>query len=313
MSMFQCPLCLPFYLAKGCMQCGICQADTLKEAMGASEKIRRIMQIQPALQPLQPPKKLCLCGKGGVGKSTITALFARILAANGYEPLVIDCDDSNPSLFRLLDLQDRPQSLISFLGKFGLEYGIPKDSWLDRKQIRIKDIPREYIVTENHLSFMELGKISDPFQGCACSLSDFSRQLVQSLVPEEKEIVLIDLEAGVESFGRGVEYNIDAVYNVVEPSLDSIQMAYKISYMVKGMGIRQFGVILNRMPDEETAQMVRYQLDSKGIPVLGVLYHDEEVLYSGIVSRPLSKNLFYHCAEEILEKILNPGTFAVHS
>ena len=312
MSMFHCPLKLPFYMAEGCIQCGICQATTLKQAMQSTAKVRNYIQNQPVGFGAGIPRKICLCGKGGVGKSTLTALFARILASSGYRPLVIDSDESNPSLFRLLGLQNRPKPLLSFLEQFGMEYGIPRNTWIDKDVIALSDIPQEYVVKEQNLSFVELGKVENAFQGCACNISDFSRQLMKSLVPVGNEIVFIDLEAGVESFGRGVEHGIDAVYSIIEPSEDSITLARKMHYMAKGIGISRFGAILNRMPNEEVAQSVCEQLRRNGVPVLGILYYDEEVLYSGMVSRPVKENMFYQCAAEVLENLMMPIHFAAN-
>ena len=93
-----------------------------------------------------------------------------------------------------------------------------------------------------------VGKINDPFQGCACSLADVTRGLVARLSLMDNEILLIDMEAGVESFGRGVERSVDLVLSIVEPSFESMALAKKIVYLNRRLRAEHIGsaVIVER-------------------------------------------------------------------
>lgn len=221
MGSFHCPLGVFEYQAAGCIDCGMCMATTFPEHRAASEILKEY--LRETAVPGGRVKKVCFCGKGGVGKSTVSAIAARLFADLGFRVLIIDTDESNPSLCRKLGFPaDAPKPLISILERYSMEYGIPDDSWLALDSISFNDIPDEFLITRGNISLMNIGKIDDPFQGCACTMADYSRQLMRNLSVSEKEIVILDVEAGVESFGRGIEQGMDTVVAIAEPSADSI-------------------------------------------------------------------------------------------
>ena len=98
---------------------------------------------------------------------------------------------------------------------------------------------------------------------------------------QDKELVLIDIEAGIESFGRGVERNVDTVLIVVEPSFESMALAEKITYMAEGMGISRVSAILNKVPSDKVRQRMVEELDKKGVRTLGAIYFDPELSEAG--------------------------------
>jgi CO dehydrogenase maturation factor len=101
------------------------------------------------------------------------------------------------------------------------------------------------------------------------------------LVLKEKEVALVDVEAGVESFGRGVERNVDTVLMVIEPSFESMALAEKIRYMAQGMGIKRIHAILNKVPSENTRQRMLDELKKKNIEIIGTIYYDPQVSEAG--------------------------------
>ena len=147
---------------------------------------------------------------------------------------------------------------MKLLSRFSLGEPEPDTKWITQDKILIEDIPLEFLLENDGLRFMMVGKIEDPFQGCACSMADVTRELMIRLALKEKEIVVIDQEAGVESFGRGVERGVDTVLVIVEPSVESLALAEKIHYMAEGIGIGRIRAILNKMPSENMAKKVIY-------------------------------------------------------
>jgi CO dehydrogenase maturation factor len=194
----------------------------------------------------------------------------------GYSVLVIDLDESNPGLRRMLGLGREPRPLLAVMERLPQGEKI-KEGWFLREELSMGDIPPEYLQGEDGLKFLMVGKISDPFQGCACSLADLARDLVQKLVLEEKEILLIDTEAGVESFGRGVERVADTVVIMAEPSAESLALAEKISYLADGIGVKKVRGIANKIPTEKIGQRVAEELAKKNIKVLGTLFVDDQI------------------------------------
>jgi CO dehydrogenase maturation factor len=120
-------------------------------------------------------------GKGGVGKSTVTVLVARVLRAKGNSVIVLDTDESNAGLLNLFGFQRGPKSLISLLARFSSGDSAPDVEWLRSDKITTTTIPSEYVLDVPGLVFMMTDKIQDPFQGCSCSVADRSRHLIGKL------------------------------------------------------------------------------------------------------------------------------------
>lgn len=147
--------------------------------------------------------------------------------------------------------------------------------------------PEQARVTIPRVKFLTVGKIIDPFQGCACQIADLARDFVQKLELGMKEILLIDMEAGVESFGRGMKRGVDTVLAVVEPSFDSLALAERILYMAEGLGIPAVQAVLNKVPTLEIEAKLREELESKRIKVAGAVYLDPQVSQAGFTGKRL--------------------------
>ena len=305
MSTFHCPIGVVAYQEEGCINCGLCQASTMQESRIAAERMRAHIQATASERDSRSVQKICVCGKGGVGKSTLTALAALVFVNKGYQTLVIDTDESNPSLYRKLGLETEPKPLLSYLDRFSMEYGIPEGTWLSQDKLLLREIPEEFLVRDGRLALMETGKIDEPFQGCACSMADLSRQLMYNLSPEEKEVVIVDLEAGVESFGRGVEQGVDTILAVVESSYDSIRLAEKIKEMANGIGIRRVAAVINKVPDKSIEKLVRRELEKLEIPILTTLFLQDELLRAALSGASLTDHLqSYQIVSEAVEQLL---------
>jgi CO dehydrogenase maturation factor len=243
--------------------------------------------IRAQAQKKNRSQKAAVCGKGGTGKSTIVALLANVLRQEGYTVLVIDSDESNPGLPQLLGLATPATPLISLLERFSLGDRKPDASWLEAAGISLESIPREFIVSAPRLKFMTVGKIIDPFQGCACEMANLARDFVQKVSLGTKEIMLIDMEAGVESFGRGVERGADTVLIIVEPSFDSLALGEKIRYMAEGIGISTIHAILNKIPSSDMEAKLREELEKREIKVAGAIYLDPQISHAGFTGEKL--------------------------
>ena len=288
MGIFHCPFGAAFQDDEGCIDCGLCYATTKEEMVKASKKIRDYMRSHAESNNLS--KKIVISGKGGVGKSTITTLMANVMEEDGYNVLVIDSDESNPGLYRMFGFNKQPKPLMKLLDRFSIGEKKPDKDWLTQDKMLIQDIPSEYILARNNLKFLMVGKITDPFQGCACSMTDVIRYFVGnlSLKDENKEIVLIDVEAGIESFGRGVERSVDTVLVIVEPSFESIALAEKVSYMADGIGVNRVRAISNKVPSEKIKMRIIGELGKRKIAHIGTVYFDPQVNEAGFEGSPLT-------------------------
>ena len=241
--------------------------------------------------------KVSVCGKGGSGKSTVVTLLASEAKARGYRVLVVDSDESNSGLFRMLGFDRPPTPLMELVGgKKGLKEKMSQPSILTETAIPVGRIPTQHLVERDGLKLVSIGKILQSLEGCACPMGVLSREFLKKLALKADELVIVDMEAGVEHFGRGVETSVDSVLIVVEPPFESLQVAERIHSLAVGIGIKNVWVVLNKVPSEEIARKLEKELDDRGIDVLGCIHFDTEVFKSSIEGSAPSKG---RAAEEI--------------
>jgi len=281
MGLFHCPLGAPYYDDDACIDCGLCYAKTSEEKVEASRKIREYMKAH--VPRASAVSKIAVCGKGGSGKTTAVALLTLAFKEAGRRVIVIDADESNPGLGRMLGIKGQPQPLSDLFGEEGL--------FSERERFCMDDIPPEYVSAVDGLRFMEVGKILDPFQGCACSMAESARQIVEKLELKEGEVLILDMEAGVESFGRGVERHADTILIVVEPSFESIAVAGRIARMAQGMGIGRVGAILNKVASDAMSSRTREELEKLGVKVFGILNYSPDLAETAFEGGPVKNGV----------------------
>jgi len=252
-------------------------------------------------------RKIAVCGKGGSGKSTIVALLAHGLQHRGYRVLVIDSDESNPGIHRILGFAKRPEPLLELVGgkkkvfqAFSEKSESPK-SILLQEEIRIKDLPSQYRMERDRITLVCVGKILQSLEGCACPMGVLSREFLNRLSLQEDEIAIVDMEAGVEHFGRGVETSVDSVLAVTEPSFDSLALAERISALAAEVEIKSIWAILNKITSDEIALRLRKELTGKRIPVIGSIGYDPGVFMAGLEGHPIP----YAKVEKDIDRILD--------
>jgi CO dehydrogenase maturation factor len=255
-------------------------------------------------------KKLAVCGKGGSGKSSVVALLANGIRERGYRVLVVDSDESNPGLHRMLGLERRPEPLLELVGgkkqvfqafSEGAEASV---SILTRDKIQTSDLPSQYLMWRDGIGLVNTGKILQSLEGCACPMGVLNREFLKRLRLQEDEIALVDMEAGIEHFGRGVETSVDSVLVVVEPSYDSLELAEKINELAVETGAENTWHILNKVPTEEMALRLSNRLEKKGLSVIGIIRYDEGIFQSGLEGRPPDETKTSIDIKKILERLL---------
>lgn len=239
--------------------------------------------------------KISICGKGGCGKSTISALIARNMKKMGYQVLLVDADESNFGLHRLLGSR-LPENVMDCLGgKKGFQEKMaglkqaPEGSGrsLFSRKWSIGLVPDEYLIRNNDISLMLVGKIHSFAEGCACPMGALAKMILANLEPKENEIVIVDTEAGTEHFGRGIEGECDMILAVVDPTYESFLLAGKMAEMGQMAG-RPVFFLLNKVSPEIEGMMASH-LDSKKI--IGCIPADTGVFTASLKGIPLAVDL----------------------
>ncbi|NWF78382.1 MAG: ATP-binding protein [Chloroflexi bacterium] len=227
--------------------------------------------------------KIAVCGKGGSGKSTVVTLLANQARAGGYRVLVVYSDESNSGLFRMLGFDHPPVPLMELVGgKKSLKQRMAQPSVLAENRILLEDISPQHLVEKDGLRLVSIGKILQSLEGCACPMGVLSREFLKKLVLKADELAIVDMEAGVEHFGRGVETSVDSVLIVVEPPLESVEVAQKIHDLASGIGVKNVWAIINKVPSEETATKLQAELKKRHIDVVGHIHFDADVFSSSL-------------------------------
>ena len=221
--------------------------------------------------------KLLICGKGGSGKSTLAALIARGLQARGRRVLVLDADESNNGLHRLLGCEP-PMPLLAHLGgKAGMRQkaappfaGAPARP-LFQAPLGIDDLPAPCLAGGDGLCLAAVGKIEHFAEGCACPMGALARQLLGALHLNAGEVLLVDAAAGVEHFGRSIDGLCDGVLAVVDPTFQSFELLQRIQSLA-AEAARPLAVVLNKA-DADVGGLMRRQVGDALVVAAVPVYH----------------------------------------
>lgn len=199
--------------------------------------------------------KIITSGKGGSGKSTISALLAIALKDLGFSVLLVDADESNEGLHRHLGISYPVPLLDSLGGKKGFRkmtaatfpqigHAMPF-----RDNLRIKEIPGKCIAEADGIKLLVIGKISDFGEGCGCPMGALSKMFLSKLDLEKNEIVIVDAAAGVEHFGRRIDADCDMILCIVDPTFESFVLARKMHDMAQKAGLDMF-FVMNKVDEK---------------------------------------------------------------
>lgn len=232
--------------------------------------------------------KMILCGKGGCGKSTVSTLLADAYLSEGKNVLVVDTDESNYGLHKQLGLP-LPDDLIHYFGnKKSIMQKKNASEPLFAQRWTFSSLPPEYCSEKGNLKLMAIGKISEAGEGCACPMGFLTGAFLENLDLSDNDVVIVDAEAGVEHFGRGVDSHVDYILMVIDPSFESIHLSEKIYRMGTTYG-KPVYFILNKM-DASQAELVSEALTHKD-SIIAKIPLDNDVLLQGLKGARLTKTL----------------------
>ncbi len=214
--------------------------------------------------------KIAVAGKGGVGKTTVVGSLARVLARDGSRVLAVDADPA-AHLHVVLEIPDAdlPRTISKELDLIEERTGArpgAKTGPFYRLNPKVDDIPEVYrAIGADGVGLLVLGEIREPGSGCFCPENALLRGLLEHIVLELDDIVVIDMEAGFEQFGRATCRGVDVLLVVVEPGSRSIDTAAKIVRLAEEMGIRHVRIVANKVQGKTDRDAVAELVSRHGL------------------------------------------------
>ncbi len=232
--------------------------------------------------------KIAISGKGGVGKTLLSAFLSHIFADSGYSVIAIDADpDAN--LASTLGFPEpgkiTPISELSDLieERVGVRPGTPGAFF--KLNPKVDDLPESYSVKMDGIRLMSMGRIKRGGTGCYCPEGALLQALISHLLLQRDEVVILDMEAGIEHLSRGTTKAVDKLIIVVEPGRRSIETAQTISKLAKDLGLENVGVVGNKIRSEADNEFIKSSLHS--IEILGFISYDPAINEADLANKPL--------------------------
>jgi len=223
--------------------------------------------------------KIAISGKGGVGKTLVAALLSRTFADSGYSVIAIDADpDANlaatlgfPNAEKITPLSEMKALIEERTGARPNGFG----SYF-RLNPKVDDLPETYFQEYNGVKLMVMGQVKKGGSGCYCPENALLQALLNHLLIARDEVVVLDMEAGIEHLGRATARAVDKLIVVVEPGKRSIETAYRIGKLAEDIGLHNISVVGNKVRSQSDKEFLISSLP--GFEFLGFIPYDQAII-----------------------------------
>ena len=223
--------------------------------------------------------KIAVSGKGGVGKTTFSAMLARALAAKGLQVLAVDADpDANlgqalgfPDYQKLVPVSEMRELIAERTDSDGVNWGT-----YFKLNPTVNDLPDKLSVEHNGVRLMVMGTVKKGGGGCICPASSMLKALMAHLVLLRKEVLILDMEAGLEHLGRGTSQGVDFLVVVVEPGRRSVDTAEHIRQLAGDIGLTKVLLVGNKIRSDKDEAFLKKTLPD--FEFLGFMRYDEDII-----------------------------------
>lgn len=221
--------------------------------------------------------KIAISGKGGVGKTTLSALLAQVYADNGKDVLAVDADPS-PCLAGALGFPEDLRAQLHPIAEM--------DSLIEERtgakpgtvggfftlNPKVDDIPERFSVLHKGVRLLEMGSVDLGGSGCICPESAMLKTLFTHLLFRKDDVLILDMYAGVEHLGRATVDFVDAMLIVAEPTRRSLGTAAQIKELAEDIRLTRLWLVGNKVRNSDEAKFLG--TETPGLPMLGYLPAD---------------------------------------
>jgi len=223
--------------------------------------------------------KLAITGKGGVGKTLLTALLTKEFSRHGYSVLAIDADpDTNlasalgfPNPDDITPISEMKELIEE---RTGVKPG--QSGSMFKLNPKVDDIPDKYAQKHDGVRLMVMGKVKRGGSGCYCSENTLLQALMAHLLVTRNEVVLLDMAAGIEHLGRATAKSVDKLIVVVEPGKKSIETAFRIKKLAQDIGVVNIVAVGNKI--RNAADKIFLTNSLPGFEFIGFIPYDTAII-----------------------------------
>ena len=223
--------------------------------------------------------KVAVTGKGGVGKTTLSSTLARLYADEGRTVLAADVDpDANLGLALGLTEEEVnaivPVSRMKELAKERTAANASNTFY--KLNPEVSDLPDKLAKEINGVKLLVMGTVDTGGAGCVCPEHVMLKALLTSLVFRKDDVVVMDMEAGLEHLGRGTASMVDQFIVVIEPGARSVQTYEKVKQLAADLGIHNVNVVANKIRDDSDRDFIRQRIPEENL--LGFISYNADVI-----------------------------------
>lgn len=247
--------------------------------------------------------KIAVSGKGGVGKTTVSSNLARLFKKEGFRVYAVDAD-ADSSLGLALGIGEKELDQVKPMIEMKDLIGeIAGEGALYTLNPEVDSVIRKYSIEFDGIRFLRMGGVKKGGSSCYCRENTFLKALMNSLIMDMKDIVILDMGAGIEHLTRGTSANVDLMLVVTEPSKSSVQTARTVEGLARELGIKEVKFIANKIRSEREKEFIEQNFEYGEL--LGVLHYDEAIAersmgYGGDAAAVENREL-----EDLLYRIVN--------
>ena len=223
--------------------------------------------------------KVAITGKGGVGKTTLSSTLARLYADEGRTVLAADVDpDANLGLALGLS-QEEVDSIIPISKMRTLveeRTGANAANKFFKLNPYVADIPETFSRDVNGVKLLVMGTVDVGGTGCVCPEHVMLKSILSTLTYRKNDVVIMDMEAGLEHLGRGTAQGMDQFIVVIEPGARSVQTYRNVKRLANDLGIKRVRVVANKVRDEKDEEFVKNNIPAEDL--LGMVHYNLEIM-----------------------------------